>query len=102
MRGTVGLDGSAHRRSLLVVDLEPCVTEFCGECLDCAGIQRDPRRVPGARIDLVFGCDEQNAMGCGIRSCHRTNCTVELVTEHPNGFGLRHCADATPRRCRIR
>ncbi len=87
---------------MLVVNLEPCVAEFLGECIYCTGVQRDACRVPGARIDLVFGCDEQNAMSLGIRSCHRTNCTVELVTEHPNGFGLRHCADATRRQCRIR
>ena len=102
MTGTVGRDGSAHRLGMLVVNLEPCVAEFLGECLDCAGVQRDARRVPGARINFVFGCDEQNAMSLGIRSCHRTNCAVELVAEHPNGLGLRHCADAIPRRCRIR
>ncbi len=97
MSGTVGLDSSAHRRGMLVVNLEPCFAQFLGERLDCAGVQRDARRVPGARIDLVFGCDEQNAMSLGFRSCHRTNCTVELVAEHPDGLGWRHCDDAIPR-----
>ncbi len=97
MNGSVGLDGSAHRRGMLVVYLEPCVAEFRGECLDCAGVQRDPRRVPGARSNFVFGRDEQDAMGCGVCSRHRTNCTVELVTEHPDGLGLCHCADASRR-----
>ena len=95
MSGSVGLDGSAHRLGMLVVNLEPCVAEFFGKRLDCACVQRDACRVPGARIDLVLGSDEQNAMSLGIRSCHRTNCAVELVAEHPNGLGLRHCADAT-------
>ena len=101
MSCTVGLDGSAHRLGMLVVDFEPCVTEFSSERLDCPGVQRDACRVPGARIDLVFGCDEQDAMSLGIRSRHCTNCAVELVAKHPNCFTWWHRADATRRQCRI-
>lgn len=102
MSGTVGLDGRAHRHCMLVVDLEPCVTEFCGKRFDGPRVERDSGRVPGARSNFVFGRDEQDAMGCGVCSRHRTNCAVELVAKDPDCFTWWHRADATRRQCRIR